>query len=187
MSGDSITAVLSAHTCTTNSNASSVATNNKSGINKPLGVGLFTLGSGFCYWQGAEHLKAKVNLGRVKSNAWHNVNLNVPFKYLRPEKYIQADRAALAELENLANSVDNPAYKKHANAVRLATREYNDAVRANNLARKQWLKGAQHTYAKQALQGAKFRTGLSRGYGGLLILAGTVFAGMAAKTALSDA
>ena len=187
MSGDSITAVSSAHTCTTNSNASSATTNNERGINKPLNVGLFTLGAGFCYWQGAEHLKAKVNLGRVKSNAWHNVNLNVPFKYLRPEKYIQADRAALAELENLANSVDNPAYKKHANAIRLATRDYNDAVRANNLARKQWFKGAQHTYAKQALQGAKFRTALSRGVGGLLLVAGTAFAAAAVNTAMNDA
>ena len=85
MSGDSVTAVSSAHTCTTNSNASSVATNNESGINKPLGVGLFTIGSGLCYWQGAEHLKAKVNLGRVKSNAWHNLNMNVPLGYLKPK------------------------------------------------------------------------------------------------------
>ena len=187
MSGDSITAVSSAHTCTTNSNASSVATNNESGINKPLGVGLFTLGSGFCYWQGAEHLKAKVNLGRVKSNAWHNIKMNVPFKYLRPQSTIQANKAAFAELENIATSMNNPAYKKHADAIRQATREYNQAVEANNLARAQWFNNAQHTYAKQALQGAKFRTGLSRGYGGLLMLAGTLFAGMAIKTATSDA
>ena len=187
MSGDSVTTVSSAHTCVANSNTSNATTNNESGINKPLGVGLFALGSGFCYWQGAEHLKAKVNLGRVKSNAWHNIKMNVPFQYLRAQSTIQADKAALAELESLANSLDNPAYKKHANAIREATREYNQAIEANNLARAKWYEGAKHTYAKQALQGAKFRTGLSRGYGGLLILAGTLFTGMAAKTALSDA
>lgn len=187
MSGDSVTAVSSAHTCTTNSNTSNATTDNESGINKPLGVGLFTIGSGFCYWQGAEHLKAKVNLGRVKSNAWHNIKMNVPFKYLRPQSTIQANKAALAELENIATSMNNPAYKKHANAIKQATREYNQAIEANNLARAQWFKNAQHTYAKQALQGAKFRTGLSRGYGGLLMLAGTLFAGMAIKTATSDA
>ena len=133
MSGDSITAVSSAHTCTTNSNVSNATTDNESGINKPLGVGLFTIGSGFCYWQGAEHLKAKVNLGRVKSNAWHNIKMNVPFKYLRPQSTIQANKAALAELENIATSMNNPAYKKHANAIKQATREYNQAIEANNL------------------------------------------------------
>ena len=187
MSGDSVTAVSSAHAYTANSHASNTTTNTECGINKPLGVGLLTLGSGFCYWQGAEHLKAKVNLGRVKSNAWHNIKMNVPFKYLRPQSTIQANKAALAELENIATSMNNPAYKKHANAIRQATREYNQAIEANNLARAQWFKNAQHTYAKQALQGAKFRTGLSRGWGGLLIATGTLFAGMAIKTATSNA
>jgi len=187
MSGDSVTAVSSAHTCTTNSNTSNATTNNESGINKPLGVGLFTLGSGFCYWQGAEHLKAKVNLGRVKSNAWHNLNMNVPFEYLKPKSYAVLDPNKLAKLEQLSTDFGDPFFKNQAQNIRQHFKEYNEAVKTSNLNRAQWLKNAQHTYAKQALQGAKFRTGLSRGWGGLLIATGTLFAGMAIKTATSNA
>ena len=187
MSGDSVTAVSSAQTCVANSNTSNATTNNESGINKPLGVGLFTIGSGLCYWQGAEHLKAKVNLGRVKSNAWHNIKMNVPFEYLKPQNYATLDMQKLAKLEQLSTKINDPFFKNQAQSIRQHFKEYNQAVEANNLARAKWFERAKHTYAKQALQGAKFRTGLSRGWGGLLIAAGTLFAGMAIKTATSNA
>lgn len=187
MSGESVSAISAARTSTTNSSASNATTDNENSINKPLGVGLFTIGSGLCYRQGAEHLKAKVNLGRVKSNAWHNIKMNVPFEYLKPQEYAVLDTKKLAKLEQLSVDLQDPFYKNQAQTIRQHFNEYNDAVKTSNLNRAKWFKNAQHTYAKQSLQGAKFRTGLSRGYGGLLMLAGTLFAGMAIKTATSDA
>lgn len=166
-------------------NECNVSKDEFAGVNKPAVTALYGAGAGFCTWQGVNFLKSKVDLGRVKSNACHNVNMNVPFNFLKPKEYAVLDMKKIAKLEQLSIDSGDPFYKNQAQNLRQHFKEYNEAVKTNNLNRTQWFKNARHTYAKQALQGAKFRTGLSRGFGGLLIATGTLFAGMAYKVATS--